>query len=264
VLLINNLIPREVMSLAPAGWTVGAEVLFYVVFPLLLLYVRNLWTAFGVLIATIVVSQLVRGPFSEFPLLVGSYADFSVVTFGPSFAFGVIAFLIFERMRAAGWGAADLAPARVWGFHGFFIVATAIIGAIIYYQIDPLREAGRADLVLAALFFALVTVWWTVRPARILNWEPIQYQAERSFSIYLMHALIVPLNVSHGRATYQFLEPYIGGWAMTPALIIMYLPVIIVSIITYALIERRGVEAGRAFDALFKRKPKSGPAPEAA
>jgi peptidoglycan/LPS O-acetylase OafA/YrhL len=263
-LLINNLVPQHAMSLAPAGWTVGVEVMFYLVFPLILLFVRTLWAAFAVLIASIIASQLVHEPFSQFPQLIGTYADFAFVTFAPSFAFGVISYLTFQRLRELGWGAPTLSPKLVWVYHLGFAALTLAIAATIAFKVHPLRDAGRWDLVLAGLFFAVVNVWWNVRPAMVLNSTLIQYQAERSYSIYLMHALIVPLNVSWGQAAYRYFESYIGGWAMTPALLFMYAPVILVSIATHELVEKRGIETGRAFDALFKSKPKQRPAPEAA
>jgi peptidoglycan/LPS O-acetylase OafA/YrhL len=261
-LLIFNLTPQHVMSLAPAGWTVGAEFAFYAVFPLLILYVRTFWAAGLLLLVTIVASHLVREPFNQYPLFVGTYTDFSVVTHGPSFVFGLMAYLTFQRMRAAGWGAPDLPRRRVWAYHAFFAAIVLGLGALIVFQIRWLHDHARIDLILSGLLFGLINVWWTVRPARILNWGPIQYFAERSYSMYLLHALIVMHNYVWGRAVYLFLHPYIGGWAITPALIVMLLPILALSVITYALIEKPGIDAGRAFDTLIM--PKSRPAPEAA
>ena len=110
LLFLNNLVPQYSLSLVYAGWSVSVEVLFYCAFPLAFATIRTLRAGALLLIASIIIGEAARASFTQIRLLVGNYGDFNVLVHLPYFAFGIVAFLAYDKLRRTRWGAAD-APA---------------------------------------------------------------------------------------------------------------------------------------------------------
>ncbi|MDX2277381.1 MAG: hypothetical protein NW206_18190 [Hyphomonadaceae bacterium] len=112
-----------------------------------------------------------------------------------------------------------------------------------------LTAAPFALTALWGVLFAVLCLWFTVRPLSMLRWAPLQYLGERSYSLYLVHFPMMLLLMTPMRWLLVTTEPTIGtAWATAIAIAVVYASVVLVSAISYRLIERPGMELGRHFE----------------
>jgi peptidoglycan/LPS O-acetylase OafA/YrhL len=258
-LFINNFWPKFVYGIPFAGWSVSVEVLFYLVFPLLFVFIRTIRSAVILSVLAIVVGEVARRIFDSISLQIGVYGEFSFPANLRYFAFGILAFLVYDRMRQSGWGAKDAKSGTVAAYHGTFLALCGALLAVIVLFNDQMRPLYRVDMVVWGLLFATVTVWVTVRQIGILGWAPFQYLGERSYSLYLLHVLVMYYMRPVTAWVFEALKPSIGDWALAPAIIVTWIPVVIVSAISYRLIEQPGMALGKRIGRSLKR-PRTAPA----
>jgi peptidoglycan/LPS O-acetylase OafA/YrhL len=254
LLFLNNLVPQWAFSLVYAGWSVSVEVLFYCIFPLAFATIRTLRAGALLLIASIIIGEASRAYFGQIRLPVFTYGDFNVLVHLPYFAFGILAFLAYDRLRQSRWGSAAAPAHIVLIAHATFGGAAFGLAAVIVAFNAELRQLLRIDMILWGLFFAILTTWFSVRPIAALNWRPIQFLGERSYSLYLLHVLIVLVARPLTNFVFHSFEPTIGSWAIAPSLVATYIPIVALSSLTYALVEKPGMNFGKRLHAVLARK----------
>jgi peptidoglycan/LPS O-acetylase OafA/YrhL len=253
VLFVNNLVPQFAASLVFAGWSVSVEMMFYVIFPLIFLYVRSIRVAAILLAVAIVGEQLARPTLEHFRLPLSTYPNFSWEVNLPYFLFGIIAFLIYDRLRTTRLAAPDASFGVVLGYHATFLaIAAAIVTPALVYD-GWLRAHDRLDMPAWGAFFTVLVAWVALRPIPGFGWKPLQFLGERSYSLYLVHALILAALSPWLRSLYGALKPSLGLWAMVPISLGTYVLVIAVSVLTYAFIERPGMNLARAISQRLRR-----------
>ena len=246
VFFVNNLVPGYTSSIVYAGWSVSVEMLFYAIFPLVLINVRTINAAAIFTVLMLIVSLVSRVVLSNVPepTGLGTYADWCVLVQLQFFAFGVLAYLIYDRLKQTSWGRpAPLAETLLR--HAAFALPISLIGLFLYAFYDELVAFQHLDQTLCGVAFAILAVWLSLLKIPVLNWGPIQYYGERSYSLYLLHTLVIFLMRDVTNYIYISLHPIIGGWATIPALIVTYIPIMLLASVTYALVERPGMDFGR-------------------
>lgn len=171
-LLVNygflfNLVEGDQVGIVWASWTIGVEVVFYVLFPLF--YRVPLWAS-GV--ATLIPYTVVAIVFH--PTVFGTFAWCSFVGFMPLFVLGMATHRLYQHVRlsSAAW-----APAVFLGACAFLVALSTIPGAWgnIYTRL-PIGLA-YATLILGALL-------WN---PRALSNRITKFYGSLSYSIYLLH-----------------------------------------------------------------------------
>jgi peptidoglycan/LPS O-acetylase OafA/YrhL len=242
VTFVFNLIPEFSPSIVRAGWSVGVEMLFYALFPLAFFYFRSLIVTLAALALSIVVAQSARLYLDHVPTDgMIPYGAFSIVVHMPYFIYGIAAYQIYERLKAR---VAQNPSASILN-HGLFAALTIVLLAIIGANNEQLRSLHRFDMALWGAVFATLAVWVTARNIPGLGWAPIQYLGERSYSLYLNHALLLPLTGSAVQAATAALAPTLGAWSIPIILVGAYMPVVALSMLTYAWIEKPGMNLGK-------------------
>lgn len=264
VLFVNNFWPKYVAGIPFAGWSVSVEVLFYIMFPLLFVAFRTIWSGVILAIAAVLIGEVSRFYLDAIPGPIDPYGQFSIATNFRYFAFGILAYLIYARLRATPIGAPKAHIAIVLAYHAFFAALIAGLFVVILRFEGQLRPMHRLDMVLWGALFCIATVWLTVRRLDFLNWAPIQFLGERSYSLYLMHMIPIVYMQKPTAWVYHQFEPYMQVWALIPTVMMNWIVVVIVSSITYALIERPGMALGRQLERQLKRTPSAHPADAAA
>ncbi len=183
VLFLHNLVPGYHESLVWAGWTLGVEMLFYALFPILLLVITNFRRGVLLLVLCVLASNAAR----ELLALKGegAYASMSLVVNSPYFVAGIAAFFLSKPLAAYKFRrlhvgvACSLALAvTLWA-----IVFSPTVGVFVYRH--------QLDIVIWGCLFGLVCVWQSLYPSKILASPPLQFCGERSYSLYLVHAITV-------------------------------------------------------------------------
>ena len=93
--LLFGLVPGKHESIVWAGWSIGIEILFYIVFPLMALLLTSRASAVVACCVSAVISSMEYR--ALLGLNVGSYAYMNLITQLPFFISGILAYLVLER-----------------------------------------------------------------------------------------------------------------------------------------------------------------------
>jgi peptidoglycan/LPS O-acetylase OafA/YrhL len=186
--LLFGLVPGKHESIVWAGWSIGVEVLFYLLFPVVAVLVRSLRSGVLALALAMLVSSSFYTVASS--LDIGSYAYMNIITHLPNFLCGVLAFLIWRHLgfRRSAWV-------------GSVLLAFSVVGmlAVIYvpstYRVLMLASGVRLDLYIWGLLFIGLILSLCMFPNRIVVNRFSMGMGRDSFSLYLWHPLIIVMLV---------------------------------------------------------------------
>lgn len=243
LMFVFNFVPEKYASIVAAGWTVGIEMVFYAIFPVILLLVGRLWHALVFAVLAYFVSIIARMSLEKAGM--GPYAGSAFISAFGIFAVGVLAFWVFRWLQD---GVAREGNTRKWRWLAITIPALACL-----VMVSPARHwlyelwggGGRADTVLFSVFFGGMAAWQALFPSRLLASNAMKFMGERSYSIYLLHPFIIFWLLPANRWLYARLETVIGEWAFLGNAVFTIIVTVTVAAITYELIEKPCVELGR-------------------
>ena len=230
-----NLIPERQTSVVFAGWTIGVEMLFYLLFPLVLAMARTLPRGIAIFAVCLLISIVFRIQFTDV-----SDARTAHYSFGGNlvfFASGVVGYLAIQKLefpKIPGW---------------VFWVATLAIALLIYSNTRTLRTLSpnwNADTMLWSMLFAAIAAWQAKYPSAFLSSRPMQWLGERSFSLYLCHPWVIYVLFLFG--IYSWIGDRfttIGNWTYVIGFVVTVLALAATSAVTYALIEKPGMALGK-------------------
>jgi peptidoglycan/LPS O-acetylase OafA/YrhL len=234
--LLFGLVPGKHESIVWAGWSIGVEVLFYLLFPILAVLVRSLRSGALALALSILVSSSFFTVASG--LNIGSYAYMNIITHLPNFLSGVLAFLIWRHLgfRKSAW-------------LGILLLMIALLGAlaVIYvpstYQVLMLASGVRLDLYIWSLLFICLILSQCMLPNRILVNRFSEGVGRDSFSVYLWHPLIIVLLVD----VYARLGERLGAGLLNflACAIVTVFAIRLVSYYSFRFIETPGINLGK-------------------
>lgn len=225
-------------SLVWAGWSIGVEMIFYALLPLVLLAARGVGSSLALYAASLVVAvafQAWIGPD-------GSYGYMNIVTHLPHFMAGLAAFHVHrsglldgrDRLRAA------LLPIglSIWAVMAAFRMS------------HPVVRGVDVEQYLVAPAFPCVILSQLNRPSAVLVNRVGLFLGRRSFSLYLLHPLVIvaiaplvaALTAAHGNA--------VTVVAVVAMIILMTLAA---AAITYPLIEARFMRIGGRVEAAVRQ-----------
>lgn len=230
-----------------AGWTVGVEMLFYAILPILLLTVRTRMGALWLVVASILVSFASSNVLqAHFEHTVAQYrynwAYFSFPANLCYFALGMYAF------RIAGETAAGA------------VVLRRSLAAFTVLLLGTLLFAGRplglqADPILWGFGLAALALWQGKWPGHWCANRFFEHVGERSYSVYLLHPVVIMLLKRPIRDLYEILTPTLGTAAYFVCAAAILLPLLLLSEVTYRLIEVPGIRYGKRINARIRQRP---------
>jgi len=232
VSFLYNLFPGKHESMVWAGWTIGVEMLFYLVLPYFLMNIRSVPRALAFSLGCMVLSAIARGMYEELELP-SSYPYMNLLSQLGVFSAGIPAYFIYMKYREhehvkyiglvmlisfvilTTWAALDWA--RVIAVFGYRITFWAYLFGL---------------LVLSQLFYPFV----------LISNKFFAFLGEISFSLYLLH----PLLIYALRPVYQAIYGYglYTGYAYLLCVTITLLLLIPVAYIVYKVVETRSIRAG--------------------
>lgn len=224
--------PNYVNTLVPGGWSIATEMIFYLFVPLLFTKIKNLTSALWFLVFSICLNLVIT--------------LISILSIRPRYF-----------------------TASIWGDFIFFLLPQQLVAfalGIILYMLfvhkhnntnaKPLLALGFATAVLMLFNGMYQNVWFSIPLffiALALSMKPIRFFVNKymsflgtiSFSVYLLHFIIVP-GVSNF-ITSAF--PYIPSGKVA---VLLWVEIVAVTVlltvplayITYRYIERPGIELG--------------------
>jgi peptidoglycan/LPS O-acetylase OafA/YrhL len=128
----------------------------------------------------------------------------------------------------------------------FPLIAMALIGWLMFFGGGKyFYGSGRGDIVIWGFGLAALCLWQSTQPSFIIAHGLFQYFGERSFSIYLVHPVVIEFFKSFIFKTYEELLPFIGAHAYFVCAILILAVILIFVEMTYRLIEVPGIHLGR-------------------
>lgn len=248
---VFNLIPTKQESFVWAGWTIGVEMMFYVVFPLIYARIRSVGNAlaffFGCLLLWLSI-QLVLDYVAMPDPWKQSILQWSTFKHFPIFAVGIVIYHAFVAIYAVERGGAarkNAGNALLWGgVFGFTALLQGwlpdIFGNSYYWQ----------GIIFGCLFMGLALSPW-----RLVVNAATRYLGKISYSVYLVHTTVI-----------FFMTPaYHWIYLHSPSLTISFLAslaltfavVLPISALTYRFVEEPGIALGKKIALKLKaREPK--------
>jgi peptidoglycan/LPS O-acetylase OafA/YrhL len=238
-LFFFNLLPTGQEGFVWASWTIGIEMLFYAVFPLIYARVRDLGQAVAFFFATVLLWMAVQMVLDYLvipPEWRASTLQWNALKHFPTFALGILLFFAFSRSFAQ---AQDPAQMRSTGcalvFAGLFAYCAMLQGWLPAMFGNAYGWAGVTCAMLA-LGLAMWPTRWLVNSATA-------YLGKVSYSLYLLHPTVVFLLTPVYRRIYDGTDhlslAFLASLALTMAIV---LPL---SSLTYRFIEKPGIQLGR-------------------
>lgn len=232
-------------SMVWAGWSVGVEMMFYAIFPVLLMTVRTRVGTMKLLAISILITYAARSVLDiHYEHTVSQYRyNWAYMSFASNLCFFVMGMYAFQvvhtidrKSRAIRW----YIPAA----------SIMILGALLLTDIGkPLRLVWKADLILWGLAFAALGIWQSTYPSRWSANRVFEYLGERSYSVYLWHPVVLMLLKPQIQAAYAWFTPFAGAYAYFVCAGLVLLPLLLLAEITYRLVEVPGIRFGRRFAA---------------
>jgi peptidoglycan/LPS O-acetylase OafA/YrhL len=237
-----GLVPPYTGGLVWGSWAIGVEVLFYAIFPVLLVISSSLRASFWLLTLTGLASFSIGSMLHEQYLSATPQPpwDPSYFAFGSNslfFAFGIWAFYLRARMDSS---TNLLRVARL-------LAVILLLGLLFGDLASYLRPYGRLDLAAWGVCFALLCATESLKPSMVMANRVMEYFGERSFSIYLVHPPVLVLAKAKFEVFRGEALPLVGSTATAAAeLIIAVIMILPLAEITYRLIEVPGINVGKA------------------
>lgn len=242
-------------SLVWGGWSVGVEMIFYGIFPVLLLLIRTHMSAFTLLIISIVVSSALRSVlhFQYMNADPSARFDWSYFSFPSNmcfFAMGIYVYLLNKFYAGRKLLFSLYAP----------IVATVIIGGLLSFDVSALlKNSGRLDIILWGIGLSALCAWQCREPSGAIASYAFEYLGERSFSMYLLHPVILFYSKDYLLKVYSVCSAIIGSYSYFVCAIMLLAAVLVVAECTYRFIEVPGINLGRRLIAWRKSQTISTP-----
>ncbi len=237
ITLTHGFVPSANNSIVPGGWSIGTEMAFYLVFPLLFVLTRKIaetkirkliYFAFAVLL----VSLFIQGPETFYDMDNGSasFMYYNITNQMPVFLIGITSYEFYKR------GLLDRVPSWL-----AFLSLLVSIAVAAYLWLGEVAFSVTLVPFFAGLSFVFLLV--TFSRSQYLNGALIRHIGQLSFSIYLSHFVFARVL---GRA-FENLHVF-----NVPSEFILVMHFFLTASVSYVVaiwtekhIEQRGIAAGR-------------------
>ncbi len=229
-----NFIPGKEAGIVWASWTLGVEMIFYLLFPLIFRYVNDLWKAMCFFFLTLLVAGFYANLLTYLPLTTSERESFYFFSFFhqlPVFALGILAFYIFERSIQNRTRPRNLALA---------LAAIAAYGwsALLTGRLQFLFDSFYWE----AILYSVLLLGLAVYPLRILVNRVTRFYGRISYSVYLNHPTLIYALIPTYRVIYTLPMPVTLQYGT--ALLLTLVPLTSLSYVTYRFIEQPGILLG--------------------
>ena len=247
----NNLVPQYSMSLFSDGWTVGVEMLFYLVLPLVFIKVNNIRRSILLFIGIYWLSKEIRRLMGiiigENIMMSTNYDFYNFSHWAYIFPIGVICYIIYKSYLPKMRREYRVPAAFCMLLLSLVILFVFINNLPLALALSDLYEPLRILTVLQAMSsvaFVLLILSLFLNPNRLIVNRFTRFFGTISYSLYLIHPFIVePL-----KPVYVYIYGhtiYSTDLSLFLCILLTLLIVTPVSLLTYHLIETPGIRMGK-------------------
>jgi peptidoglycan/LPS O-acetylase OafA/YrhL len=239
IFYVNGVIPGAINYNPPGGWSVGVEMLFYLCLPFLFVRIKNLRSAIGCFLvfsaASIILKLIIRHILISHAIdYKGPETWFLYYWFPnqfPVFFLGIILFFALKKISIKSKSKTYV----------LFALSSICLAATSYFM--PVMDPNFIvpEHIVVALFFSINIFLLAQHPLILFNNQITRFLGEISFSLYLVHFIVV-----YVLAEYCPLpaEPFTKYFTLLFFTLVIS---VIISKITYHFIELKGIRFGNNF-----------------
>lgn len=243
VLYLNGITPGAINYIPPGGWSVGVEMLFYCCVPFLFTWIKNIKSAliwFIILsVFAFILKLLIRYLLSKISVDYHNAENWFLYFWFPNqaavFMLGIILYFAIKKYKI---------KSRIYAYAGM-IINTFLLLIVTYFKRDADPYLLIPEQIIVAVFFTINIYFLSQHTAGLFDNRLIRFFGEISFSLYLVHFIVVKLLVDYFPLPDNIFAQYFVLLGLT--LVISSL----ISKITYKFIEQNGVYWGNRY---IKRK----------
>ncbi len=241
--------PSQINAVVPGGWSVGVEMCFYLIVPLLFMYVRTIQKAIWFFLAALIFGEasshfadriIGRHWPAETLYMVNKFTYFWLPAQLPVFALGIILFFLLKKSRAT---VSTLEEAGDRSATGWLILAcAALLAAVCASWHNPILKQHVGY----GMVFLLLAWGLSLRPTALIVNPFTRFLGMVSFSGYL--AQFYALDISDKLVLHLFGKtPVHGGYVQFLVLSVSSLSLTLATASAcYYLIEQPGQKLGKA------------------
>ena len=246
--MLFNLIPSKYEGIVPASWTLGIEILFYLVFPYLYKKVNNLYAGLIALFISMILADKYSWVVTTYNLINEEtravYLERTIFTNIPIFIFGMLIYFIYEKLRekdTSYYLGVLLLVISLWGFN------TYIEGKLEWFTLIMPHHKQ-------AFLYGLLIISLSLFPWKVIVNKITVYLGKISYSVYLGHVICISYLFPIYKIIYTWKIPHTFQYGL--CLILTLGCVIPLASITYRLIEAPFINYSKQLvkNMSFKRK----------
>jgi len=180
-----NIIPGQEEGYVWASWTIGAEMLFYALFPFIFAYSRNI----GMALALFLLALALRIPWHAFVLRVVTdpalnpelYYEYSIIFNLGVFLFGVVVYHLYRLID----------PAKAARFGAGALLLAVFAAGMMWECYDTPSDDRTVNVAIQTLIYSALLLGLAITPAKLFVNRVTRFYGKISYSVYLSHATTV-------------------------------------------------------------------------
>ena len=228
-------IPGKTDNIVWGSWTLGIELIFYLIFPFLFAWANSLWRTVYIFVimasADLIAVRLI---------LQGQDVKLHPIRFGllhniPFFIIGLIFYYVYRYLYE------ERIHARMLGYAIISISGGLFLGLLIFFP-KSLTNLSTHGHYLVAASMLLLMVGLLIHPTRIIVNSMTIYWGQISYSLYLLHPPLVYLLIP----VYRFFYGH-TPWPVIAYILSLFLTLCILipfAVVSYKFIEAPGIKLG--------------------
>ncbi|MFN8626324.1 MAG: acyltransferase [Candidatus Binatia bacterium] len=237
--LVFNFIPGLQEGVVWAGWTIGVEILFYALFPLIYRRVRNVWAAGTLVLGCIGAWMVFQASIAHLPLAAEVQQPLLSKWFFlrhlPIFACGSVCYFLLRDPLVSGMGKRQRRLGLLLTPLALCAYAATVSGQL---------GTGFADSYYwQGFLYSVLLVGLALNPVRPIVNRLTCYLGKLSYSLYLNHPTVVfllsPVYQRIYAAAPNVSVAFLASYGLTLAIVVA------VSALTYRFVEEPGIRLGK-------------------
>jgi peptidoglycan/LPS O-acetylase OafA/YrhL len=244
-MFVFNVIPHMTDGIVPASWSIGVEMVFYAIFPLMLMINRSIVAGVLLLVLSIAMATHFSMDMETSKAVVPSFIYHNFLTNFPYFMWGILGYHIYIKVI-------DSVERGRFRYISYALCVVALLTPIFLYKDGPLfnffleKNMRTTWATLWGVPLCMVCIAMALHPSRLLSNPLTRYLGMISFSLYLVHPSVL---YKLGQAgLYNWVLDLFNGrmiYAYAFSLVISMLIITAISVLTYRFIEKPGMNWGK-------------------
>lgn len=238
ITFLYNFFPGKHESIVWAGWTLGVEMLFYVLLPIIMLKVRTFIGTTLLLMVSVIVSNYFFGYISK-AIDIPGYAYMSFVGSFAIFIYGIVTYKIYVYLKDM-----NEKYRNIYSVICYFLLVVMTFICVTFYK--PFSEIFYNRSYYWGIVFMLLILTQCLKPTPILDNALFRRCGELSFSIYLVHPIVI-YNLSPIYIYIYSIRKFDDGLSFVLCCLITLGVVYPLSVVLNKFIESKGVHVAESY-----------------